>query len=289
MLDLKWIPAFAGVTVISQANDEHYSSNLSIIPHVNSTKECAVNKAVQFVLLTPVLILLAHYLGMLPHEYAHSFMAWALGDKANPLALKYGGTGLENLLLLANMDENVNYSLILSAGHPYHVALIAFAGMGIANGLMYILSLCLLAMKYVQQRPVLYYFLFLFNLMNLGNFYDYVPVRTFGTHGDVANFILGSGISPWWIYSVGGYIVALLIYYFFTRTMVSAFHHLNLISTGLKASLMIISVFILFGFFGSSGLYRYGDVCYFISATSLLVIPGLIVALWPTREWVKRR
>lgn len=224
------------------------------------------------ILLTPVFILLAHYLAMLPHEYAHSFMAWLLGDKSNPLALTYGGTGWLNLLLLSHMDENVNYAAIFASGHNYHVALIAFAGAGIANGIMFILSLWLLTKENIKHKPYLYYFLFLFNLMNLGNFYDYVPIRTFATHGDAANFQMGLGISPWWVYCIGGYIVAFLIWHFFTKTMISAFLNLKIVSVAYRASLMIICVGILFGFFGLPGFFGYGEVSYFLSATSCLAI-----------------
>lgn len=244
-------------------------------------------KKYSLILITPIFILLAHYLAMLPHEYAHSFMAWILGYKSNPLSLTYGGTSWPNLLILANMDENVDYNMIFSAGHGTYVALIAFAGAGIANGSLFILSLWLLNKESIKRRLYLFYFLFLFNLMNLGNFYDYVPIRTFTTHGDAAHFFMGLNISPWWVYIIGGYIVAFLIWHFFTKTMISAFINLN-ITTPLRAGLMIICVLILFGFFGMPGLFGYGDISYFLSATSLLAIPGIIIALWPTRKWIEQ-
>lgn len=192
----------------------------------------------KLILITPIFFLLGHYLTMLPHEYMHSLTAWALGYKANPFNLNYGGNSRLNILLLLNMDEHVNYDMIFAAGH----------------------------------------------LMNLGNFYDYVPIRTFTTHGDVANFMNGLHISPWWIYIFGGYIVAYLIWYFFSRTLIAAYHHLSL-NTPMRAFLMIICVLILMGFFGSPGLLDYGDISFFLSATSLIVIPGMMAVLWPTREW----
>jgi hypothetical protein len=33
---------------------------------------------------TPLAIVLAHYLAVLPHEFMHSFVAWATGIKSNP-------------------------------------------------------------------------------------------------------------------------------------------------------------------------------------------------------------
>lgn len=241
---------------------------------------------IKLILITPFLILVAHYLAMLPHEYAHSFMAWLLGYKSNPFTLTYGGASWLNLLFLTHMDENVNYSMIFSTGRSYHAALIAFAGPGIANGAMFFISLWLLTKKSIKQHFYLVYFLFLFNLMNVGNFYDYVPIRTFARHGDAANFEFGLGISPWWVYAIGGYIVAFSIWHFFARTMIAAFIDLKAVSTVSRAALMIVCVVILFGFFGTAGFFDYGDISYFLSATSLLAIPALIVVLWPTRFWV---
>lgn len=245
------------------------------------------------ILITPIFILLSHYLAVFPHEYAHSFMAWLLGYKENPLALSYGGTSWNNLLLLANIDENVNYHLIQSLGHGYLVALIAFAGPGIANGSLFALSFFLLRNSSIKQSPYLFYFLFWFNLMNLGNFYDYVPIRTFASHSDIANIVTGLKISPWWIYTILGYLVVFLIWQFFTKTLIATFVNVGITTTTGQASLMITCVLILFIFFGgvigaltSSNPMSYGEIKYFLSLTSLFLIPGFIVAAWPTREWV---
>ena len=250
---------------------------------------------VRFILLSLVFILLSHYLVVFFHEYSHSFVAWILGYKTNPLALGYGGTSFLNLLLLSHIDENVNYAKIYAAGHPTYVSLIAFAGSGIANSLLFLWSYFLLKNKKVQRSFSLFYFIFLFNLMNLGNLYDYVPIRTFAGFGDVYNFVTGLSISPWWVYIIFGYIIAFLVWQFLTKTLISAFIHLHMTKTVQRASLMIICVCILFGFFGGfpyiyfAGQSAVGDITYFLSLTSFISIPGLLIALWPTRAWVKRR
>lgn len=251
-----------------------------------------MNKPFKLILITPVFILLSHYLAVFPHEYAHSFFAWFLGYKNNPLALSYGGTSWANLLLLSNIDENVSYQII----HGYHMALIAFAGPGIANGLLFIVSYFLLKNDKIKQKPYLFYFLFWFNLMNLGNFYDYVPIRTFSFHDDIANIVMGLNISPWWIFIIVGYLVMFLIWQFYTETLISTYVNLKINTTLSQASLMIICTCILFGFFGgiigvftSSDPMYYGAIKYFLSITSFIMIPGIILAAWPTREWVVRK
>lgn len=252
-----------------------------------------MKKANQFklILLTPILILLSHYLAVFPHEYAHAFTAWLLGYKSNPFALNYGGTSLSNILLLLNMDQNVDNKLIYSLGHPGHVALIAFAGPGM-NILLFLLSLWLLMNVKIKQRTYLFYFLFFFNLMNLGNIYDYIPIRTFATQGnmvDILDIEHGLNISPWWIYILASYPLGFIIWQFFANTLVSAYINLKITSLVLKVGLMIICVCILFGYFGLPGFFSHGEIPYFISTTSFLAIPGIIIALWPTRAWVDRK
>lgn len=78
-------------------------------------------------ILTLPFIIISHYVAVYPHEFTHSFLAWALGYKSNPLNIQYGGIGLSNLLLMSDIDENVNYEAV-SQNNPYHAALIAFAG-----------------------------------------------------------------------------------------------------------------------------------------------------------------
>lgn len=264
---------------------------------LNESEKSYNEKSIQtkLILATPIFLLLTHYLAVFPHEYAHSFMAWLLGYKANPFALDYGGTSLLNVLLLAHINENVNYSAIYSSGHASYVSFIAFAGPGIANSLLFIVSYFLLKMKKIIQKPFLYYFLFLFNLMCLGSFYDYVPIRTFAKSGDIYNFITGLNISPWLVYIIFGYLVAFLIWQFFSKTLISTYLNLDLKTILPRSSLMIICVLILFGFFGGYpyiyfiGRNDVGDITYFLSATSFIAIPGIIIALWPTRMWVNQR
>ncbi len=121
----------------------------------------------KLILMAPIFILLSHYLAMLPHEYAHSFMAWILGYKSNPLALTYGGKSWLNLLLLSHMDENVNYEVMFATGHGIQVAIIAFAGAGIANGSLFLFSLFLLQREKIQHN-LTYFISFSFLTDELG-------------------------------------------------------------------------------------------------------------------------
>lgn len=236
----------------------------------------------KLILLTPLFFLFAHYLAVFPHEYAHSITAWLLGYKEHPLAIDYGGSSWLNLLLLAHIDENVNYDLIFSQGHGYQAALIAFAGPGIANGLLFLLSFYLIHQKYRRYRPYFLYFLLWFNFVNLSNFYDYIPIRTFGTHGDIAHIAQGLKISPWWIYAIGSYLVGFLIWQFFTKTTPLVFNYLRLTTVPTRAIITISFVCLLFGLFAVPGFMGYGEISFFLAGTSFLAIPAVIIAVWRT-------
>lgn len=240
----------------------------------------------KLVLLAPLFILLTHHISFFAHEYAHAFTAWFLGFKVNPLMINYGGTNLLNLALLINVNENVFYDMIISQGHYYAVALIAFAGIGLGNGSLYILSLVLLNTKIFKQSPILYFFVFWLNVMNLANFYDYIPIRTFATHGDMANLAQGLQISPWIIYILLGYVVAYLFWIFFTKTLYSAYLYLHLRTRLSRASLLIACVIIIFGYFGLAGFIGYGEISLFLSGTSVIIIPVIIAVCWPAASGI---
>ncbi|HET7092545.1 MAG TPA: hypothetical protein VFI22_03680, partial [Thermomicrobiales bacterium] len=156
---------------------------------------------------TPIVLLLTHYAAVLPHEFAHSILAWLLGIKDQPGNIDWGGTSLLNIFLLVHIDENVDYTAALAAGKAWQVAVVAFAGPGLANGGLYLLSRRFITSPAIARRPAAAYVVFWFLVMNLANLYDYVPMRVFAADGDVAHFRWATGLSPWAIYAVGGYLV----------------------------------------------------------------------------------
>lgn len=238
---------------------------------------------VRFLLLCILFIWITHYIAFFSHEYSHSTTAWLLGYKSNPLALDYGRFTLGNVLLAGQVDENVDYRAIFAQDHGHAAAFIAFAGSGIGNAPLYLVTLLLLWKEAVRRRPRLFLFLFWLNLMCVGNFYDYVPIRTFVSHGDIANITHGLKISPWVVVVVAGYPIALAMWYFFARILKDASSLLVPGSRGLQATLVVICAFLMFGYFGASGLFGYGDVSQTLSGLSVLAIPCIVLACWPPR------
>ena len=231
-----------------------------------------------------VLLWLAHALGYLVHEYAHSFTAWALGYKTNPLALDYGRLNIRNLLILSDIDENVDYGSLFAAGKGYLASSIALAGVLLGSGTFYLVSRVLYSFAKRGNRQILGLFAFLFCLMNVGNFLDYVPIRTFTTHADMANVERGLHISPWWIVTVLGLPFAVAVWHFFMKLLPDARSFLCPYKKAPQIVLVAVSSFTVFAFFGSAGIQGYGQTSHWLSVLSLCVLfPVVLILCWPRK------
>ena len=241
-------------------------------------------KGAKFWLSFVLLLWLAHALGYLVHEYAHTFTAWALGYKTNPLALDYGRLNLRNLLILSDIDENVDYRSLFGAGRGRLASLIAVSGVLLGSGIFYIVSRVLYSFAKLRNRPILGLFAFLLCLMNVGNFLDYVPVRTFTTHADMANVERGLRISPWFIITVLGFPFAVAIGHFFMKLLPDARGFLFPYGAIPQRVLAVVSSFTVFAFFGSAGMRGYGQTSHWLSVLSMcLLFPVVLILCWPRK------
>lgn len=240
--------------------------------------------AIKLIIATPVFMILANYMAVFAQEYAHSITAWMLGYKEHPFAIYFGGKSLMNLLLLFNINANVDYDLIASAGRIRDLAIIGFAGLGVANAGTYLVTLRLMKRRFIQRFHTIYYFLFWLNFMSFAQIYSYIPVRTFSDSGDIANIVQGLNISPWWICIFCGYAVTYIIWHFFTRTLSRTYDVLQIKSNIVKALLMMLCAIPLFAYFGITGFIDNGEIAHFLSAASLFLLPGVIAASWPVTQ-----
>jgi DUF1680 family protein len=233
-----------------------------------------------FIVVTVALILVLHALAFFPHEYAHSFSAWLLGWKANPLALNYGHLTPGNILLQFDIDENVEYDPIFAAGHGGVAGFIAAAGMVIGNGLVsYPISLW--GYSAASRRGARGWALFFYWLCvcSVGNFIDYVPVRVFATHGDMYLLAKGFGCSPGWIMVVLGIPIAIALGHFLFWFAPRALRWLFPESAGRRGVTMVLSMLFLFGFYGAVGLSGYGTEAHAMSFVSVCVLLPVAVIL----------
>jgi len=242
-------------------------------------------KTIIFWLLVGSLWWFAHALGYLLHEYAHSFTAWVLGYKANPLALNYGHLTPQNVAFLLGIDEKVDYDPIFAAGKGYLASLIAVAGVLFGNGVLYFAARGLYSFAKHRRREVLGLFAFLYCLMNVGNFLCYVPVRTFTTHGDMATLEKGLHASPWWIIVVLGIPFTVAIWHFFSTLLPDACGFLFPGKRIQQVALLVLSSFTVFVFpFGAAGLRGYGAASRWISIfSSCALFPVVVNLCWPRK------
>jgi hypothetical protein len=244
--------------------------------------------AFKLIIATPVFMLLANYLAIFAQDYAHSITAWFLGYKEHPFNIYFGGRSILNFLVLFNANDNVDYDLIMSAGRMRDLAYIGLAGIGLANGALYFISLRLMKIKLVQHFQLFFYFMLWLNFMNIAQLFSYIPVRVFSESGDAAHIAQGFNISPWWICIILGYAVTYMIWHFFTRTLQRTYDILAINSTFFKAILMMLCAIPLFGYYGVAGFIDNGEIAHFLSAASLFILPGVIAACWPLKQTTSR-
>ncbi len=244
-------------------------------------------KYLGWALLAPLFFWITHYMAVFPHEFAHGLFASLFGFKNHFWQITYGGTSWPNLLFLVHIDQNVNNAAIHAAGKDWLIALIAFAGPGFGNGLTYGLSLWLLSMPSVKSRPCLFYFFFWWNVNSIGNFLDYVPSRTFASHGDMGLITYGLHISPWWLMFVLGYPIIFVVWHFYSNTLLKTYTVLQLNSKIAQLALLAAVSYLLFALYGAVGQYGYGSISNFVSLLSTWLVGPVIAFCWPWRDWVK--
>jgi len=116
----------------------------------------------------------------------------------------------------------------------------------------------------------------------VGNFLSYVPVRTFATHADMATTARGLNVSAWAIALVLGLPFAVAIWHFFAKILPQAEEILFPGSLASQRILVLLATYIVFAFFGGSGVRNYGNVSHGLSLASKFVFfPVAAIWCWP--------
>jgi hypothetical protein len=222
----------------------------------------------------------AHAVVFFTHEYAHSITAWLLGWKSNPLDLNYAHPTLKVILLQLGIDQNVDERPIFASGHGADAALIAAAGAVIGNGLI-ALPLSRLAYRRAIQRRRFGWALLAYwcTVASVGNFFDYVPIRTFTLDGDMGSVQRGLGWSPWTLLAIFGVPTLIAMVWLFLRVVPETLRQLFPTSTPRQALVAVVTVGVMFGFYGAVGLLEGGPVAHRLSTISVdFLLPAAVIA-----------
>lgn len=234
-----------------------------------------------FGVLTCVLVVVAHAIAYMTHEYSHTFAAWALGWMANPLALDYGKPTLYNLLFLGDVGDNVSYEPIFASGHGVQAAIIALAGTYVGNALLYFLLYLLAKTRAVASSRPMLSLIYWTALMCAGNVWGYVPIRAITTHADIAIAARGLHLPEWGLFLVLIGPSLYIVYHFFEKMFAWCRPRLTLGSTSILALLITLTSYWFFAFFGGDGMDgSYGLISQLLSlASKYFLFPLCVVYL----------
>ncbi len=233
-----------------------------------------------------IFALVAHAMGYLIHEYAHSVFAWALGWMNEPFGIDYGHASVNNFIFLDDVDDNVDYAPIIASGHGVSAAVIALAGAFVGNAAVYFLLYALLRTNAVASRRRLTSFVYWFSLMSAANVWGYVPIRALTTHADIATAAKGLGISTWALFPFlivpGLYIV----YHFFCRNFAGVYATISSGERSRLATLIAFTAFWYFSFFAGNSAVSgsYGFIAQIFAILSRYLMFPLAV-IWLTSRY----
>jgi len=226
-----------------------------------------------FVALVAVQMWAAHAFAFFIHEYAHSFTAWLLGWKGNPLALNYAHPTLLVLLTQLGISENVDYAPIFASGHGRQAAFIAAAGGVIGNALI-TFPLSRWGYAIAKRRGLRGWAMFAYwvCVASVGNFIDYVPVRTFTNEGDMGTLERGLGWTPWTVLALVGIPTTIALVYFLLRIEPSTLQWLFPYSFPRRIVMVALTAFSLFCFYGAAGWSGGGPTSHMMSLVSVCAV-----------------
>jgi hypothetical protein len=164
-------------------------------------------------------------------------------------------------------------------------SLIPVAGVLIGNGISYIASRLLYAKTRQRKMHAWAMFFFWIWVMSVGNFLCYVPIRTFTTNADMTTTARGLNISPWLIALGLGIPFAFALWHFLARILPDARAFLFPDSLLSQWVFVLLTTYLGFVFFGSSGIHGYGSPSHWLSVVSKYILfPAVTILCWPRRR-----
>jgi hypothetical protein len=146
------------------------------------------------------------------HEYVHSTAAWLLGYMPTPFTVVWG-----NPITDTGWDEGVPYDQLFSAPGNLEEAVIGGTPL-LMHAIFAAVGLHFLQ-RPSKERPVLFFAIYWFVVLNLTELVAYIVMRPFIPNGDTGRFNEGTGMSPWILFAVGIVFLLPAMWVFATRVV----------------------------------------------------------------------
>ena len=167
----------------------------------------------------------------------------------------------------------------MASGKNLAVAVVALSGIAV-NALLYLLFRFAAPLWRTSARRLVAYSTFWLLCMEVGNFFCYVPIRVASPSGDMHNWTVGSHQSWWWLYVIIGYLTLWAMIDFYRTVMPESLDASGIQARVGRASVLVTATLLLFGYFAGPGLMKDDDLTQFVSRTSLLLIPVVLLVSW---------
>jgi hypothetical protein len=229
-------------------------------------------------------LIASYYSAIILHEWGHGTVAWAFGYKPTPFAVQYGGW------FLLNVDENVPYHQILSAGRGPVAALIGIAGVSVS---IFLFLLSLAVLRKIKNHLYLYSFFYWLLILDMVPIVQYLVVQPFSLAGDTGQFVQGLNISPWLVFAPGLVLTVLGLYRIFRYEVPKAYAFFSIQALWAQCIFLLLTLYVLFLFLYShnynplsdQGMPLIGTIFAYIQ---IALVPILFAFCNPSREWVRR-
>ena len=147
------------------------------------------------------------------HEFTHATTAWLLGEMPSPLGIVWG-----NPLTMTGWDEGVDYTRIFRDGPGWHGSVIGFMPI-VMHSAAVAAALWLMRGEWLPKRRWLFNGVYWLTVVNLMELVAYIYMRAFSGHGDIGNFDVGLGISPWWMFLFGSAVLTWALWLFYRHAL----------------------------------------------------------------------
>jgi len=234
-----------------------------------------------FVAVTTLSFVVIHMGVLLMHEFSHSFFAFFIGYKQDPLNIIFGNW------IGSHWDENVDYITLFQTGRGFTAAAIAFAG-PCSNIILFFIMAAVLSLKSVKKHCWIYHSVFWAMIITFVMIFEYVFTRSFIANDDFGNINHGLGLSPWPIFITGTFF-GLLGLYFILKKKIPEYYSIVTEKSRAKQYITIGYVsFVIFLFYIGVSVLKYPEIprwwCGAAGILALFIVPFLAS---PGRKWVK--